>query len=84
VKKNKLDEYEKWIENELEKGNFVPVENFNEWKKALENAAKRTLKKMEEGKVRITIELEKPEEKERLLKLLKEQFGKSLKVVETT
>ena len=45
MKKNKLDEYEKWIENELEKGNFVPVENFNEWKKALENAAKRTLKK---------------------------------------
>ena len=39
---------------------------------------------MEEGKVRITIELEKPEEKERLLKLLKEQFGKGLKVVETT
>ncbi len=76
-----LDDYEKWIESEIEKGNFVPVENFEEWKKALEEAARRTLEKLEKGKIRITIELEKPEEKERLLRLLKEQFGESLKIL---
>jgi single-stranded DNA-specific DHH superfamily exonuclease len=82
TKRIKLDEYEKWIEDEIEKGHFVPVKNFDEWKKALEEAARRTLEKLEKQKVRITIELEKPEEKDRLLKLLKEQFGEGLKVVE--
>ena len=82
TEKIELDEYEKWIESEIEKGHFVPVKNFDEWKKALEEAARRTLEKLEKKKVRITIELEKPEEKDRLLKLLKEQFGEGLKVVE--
>ena len=40
-----LDKYEKWIESELEKGNFVPVENFEEWKMALEEAARRALER---------------------------------------
>ena len=48
----KLDEYEKWVESELEKGHFVPVENFEKWKKALEKAAHRTLSKLEEEKLK--------------------------------
>jgi single-stranded DNA-specific DHH superfamily exonuclease len=76
-----LDDYENWVESEIEKGNFVPVENFEEWKKALEEAARRTLEKLEKKKIRITIELEKAEEKDRLLELLKEQFGGSLRIV---
>ena len=84
IEKIELDEYEKWIESEIEKGHFVPVKNFDEWKKTLQEAARRTLEKFEKEKVRITIELEKPEEKDRLLKLLKEQFGESLKVIEAT
>ena len=44
-RKIKLDEYEEWIESELKKGNFVPVENLKEWKEALEKAAARTLEK---------------------------------------
>jgi single-stranded DNA-specific DHH superfamily exonuclease len=76
-----LDNYENWVESEIEKENFVPVENFEEWKKALEEAARRTLEKLEKKKIRITIELEKAEEKDRLLELLKEQFGGSLRIV---
>ena len=76
-----LDDYENRVESEIEKENFVPVENFEEWKKALEEAARRTLEKLEKKKIRITIELEKAEEKDRLLELLKEQFGGSLRIV---
>lgn len=82
--KIELDEYEKWVEEELEKGHFAPVKNFGEWKKALEEAAHKTLEKGKKKKIRIVIELEKPEEKDRLLKVLKEQFEEDLRVVETT
>ena len=74
-----LDEYEKWVEKELEKGNFVPVENFEEWKTALEEAARRTLEKSE--KARITLEFSSPEQAEKAVELLKEHFGEELRVV---
>ncbi len=44
-----LDAYEKWIKNELEKDNFVPVENFEGWKKVLESAAIRYLDSKKRG-----------------------------------
>ena len=74
-----LDEYEKWIESELEKGNFLPVENFEEWKMALEEAARRALER--DRKVRITLEFSSPEQAEKAVELLKKHFGKELRVV---
>ena len=44
--KVKLDDYEKWVESELEKGNYVPVENFEEWKALIEKAANEKLKEV--------------------------------------
>ncbi|SMO57735.1 hypothetical protein SAMN06269117_11222 [Balnearium lithotrophicum] len=78
-----LDNYEKWIEDEIEKGNFVPIENFDEVKRALERAAKKKLKELEEKKLStVTIEFSSPELKEKAIQLLKEHFGKNLKVME--
>jgi single-stranded DNA-specific DHH superfamily exonuclease len=79
-----LDEYERWIESEIEKGNFVPVENFEEWKRALEEAARRTLERLDRKKkrLRFTVEAPSPEVKEEAIKLLKERFGEAVKVEE--
>ena len=74
-----LDEYEKWIESELEKGNFLPVENFEEWKMALEEAARRALER--DRKARITLEFSSPEQAKKAVELLKEHFGKELRIV---
>ena len=76
-----LDEYEKWVENELERGNFVPVENFEEWKALVEKAAEETLKEIEKKKSRITIEFSSPDLKEKAIELLREHFGEKLKIV---
>ncbi|WP_456342184.1 hypothetical protein [Thermovibrio sp.] len=82
--KFELDEYERWIESEIEKGNFVPVENFEEWKKALKEAARRSLKRLEgeRKRFRFTVEAPSPEVKEEAVKLLKERFGEAVKVEE--
>jgi RNase P/RNase MRP subunit p30 len=77
-----LDDYERWIESKIEKGNFVPVENFEEWKKALEESAHRTLEKLGRKRVRFTLEVQSSELKEEAIRLLKERFGEKLKVVE--
>ena len=78
---SKLDEYEKWVESELEKGNFVSVKDFKEWKKTLEEAAFRTLRNLERTRFRFTVEAPSPELREEAIKLLKAHFGKDLKVV---
>ncbi len=80
-KEIELDEYEKWVESELEKGNFVPVDNFDEWKTLLERAAEEKLKELEKEKTRVMLEFSSPDLKEKAIKLLKEQFGEGLKVV---
>ena len=38
-----LDDYERWVKEELERGNFVPVENFEEYKERLEKMAQKKL-----------------------------------------
>ncbi len=76
----KLDPYEQEIEDNLEK--VERVENFEEWKKFVERAAAETVKKLEKRKIRFTLEVSSPELKEEAIRLLKERFGESLKVVE--
>jgi len=76
----KLDPYEQEIEDNLEKAKRV--ENFKEWKEFVETAAAETVKKLENRKIRFTLEVSSPELKEEALKLLKEHFGEKLKVVE--
>ena len=80
-KEIELDEYEKWVESELEKGNFVPVDNFDEWKALIERTAEKKLKELEKEKTRVMLEFSSPDLKEKAIKLLKEQFGEGLKVV---
>ncbi len=81
-KEIELDEYERWVESELEKGNFVPVENFEEWKALIERAAEEKLKELKGMKKnRVMLEFSSPDLKEKAIKLLKEQFGEGLKVV---
>lgn len=77
--KIKLNEYEMWIESEIEKGNFVPVDDLDGWKEALQKAACRAL---EEKKIRLTIEMSSQETKDEIVKLLKDHFGKKVKVLE--
>jgi hypothetical protein len=43
-----MDKYEKWIIEEFEKGNFVPVENFEEVNRVLIAAADGTFRKVRE------------------------------------
>ena len=79
----KLDEYEMWIESEIENGNFVPVDNFDKWKEALQKAACRTVDKLRrEKRIRLTIEISSPETKDEVIKLLKDRFGKEVKVLD--
>ncbi len=80
-KEIELDKYEKWVESELEKGNFVPVDNFDEWKALIERAAEEKFKELEKEKTRVMLEFSSPDLKEKAIKLLKEQFGEGLKVV---
>ena len=74
-----LDEYEEWIESELEKGNFVPVENLEKWKEVLKEAAARTLEKKK--RIRLTVELPSPELRDEVIRVLRNRFGKDLKIV---
>ena len=71
------DEIERWFEKELEKGNFTPVENFEEVKRALQKAAERALRRK-----RFIVELPRGESSEKFLSLLKEHFGEGVKVEE--
>ena len=76
VERIKLDPYEQEIEKAIEEGYFEPVENFEEWKKALEEAAERTLKKRE-----LTLRFATLDLKRKALEILKEHLGESFKVV---
>ena len=79
----KLDEYEMWIESEIENGNFVPVDNFDKWKEALQKAACRTVDKLRrEKRIRLTIGMASPETKEEVIKLLRNRFGEEVKVLD--
>ena len=72
------EEIIKWFEKEPERGNFVPVENQENWKKLLQKTAENTLQKR---KIHFTLEVSSPEVQKEVLKLLKERFGEKLKVV---
>ncbi len=72
-----IEEYERWIIQELEAGNFVSVENLEEAKKGLAEAADRALKRRE-----LRLLFTSPEEKEKAIKVLKELFGEKLEIVE--
>ncbi len=76
--KLKLDSYEQEIENNIEKAKRV--ENFEGWEAFVEKAAAETVKWLESKKVRIVVEAQSPEVKEKAVRLLKEQFGDAVKV----
>jgi len=79
MEKVKLDPYEQEIEDNLEKAQ--PVENLEEWKRILKQAAENTLRRLEEE--RVTLKFSSPELKEKALQLLEEHFGKNFEVVES-
>jgi len=63
------DELIAWFEEELEKGNFVSVDNLEEIKQELAEAAERTLKQRE-----LRVIFYSPEEKEKAFQILKKFF----------
>jgi len=77
-----LTPFEAEIERRLEAGEFKTVENFEEWKKRLIEMAKETKRALNERK--LVLEFESLQEKERALKVLREHFGNSFKVVANT
>ncbi len=50
TKKIELDKYEKWIEIEIEKGRFIPIKNFGEWKKHSKRQLAKHLKNLRRKK----------------------------------
>ena len=72
-----MEEFERWVIRELEAGNFVPVENLEEAKKGLAEAADRALKRRE-----LRLLFTSPEEKEKAIRVLKELFGEKLEIIE--
>ena len=72
-----MEEYERWVIQELEAGNFVSVENLEEAKKGLAEAADRALKRRE-----LKLFFQSPEEKEKAIKVLRELFGENFEIVE--
>ncbi len=71
------EEIMEWFEKEMEAGNFTSVENLEEAKKGLAEAADRALKRRE-----LRLLFTSPEEKEKAIKVLKELFGEKLEIVE--
>ena len=71
------EEIMEWFEKEMEAGNFVSVENLEEAKKGLAEAADRALKRRE-----LKLFFQSPEEKEKAIKVLKELFGENFEIVE--
>jgi SpoVK/Ycf46/Vps4 family AAA+-type ATPase len=72
-----MEEYERWVIQELEAGNFVSVENLEEARKGLAEAADRALKRRE-----LKLFFKSPEEKEKAIKVLKELFGEKFEIIE--
>ena len=71
------EEIMEWFEKEMEAGNFVSVENLEEAKKGLAEAADRALKRRE-----LKLFFQSPEEKEKAIKVLRELFGENFEIVE--
>ena len=71
------EEIVEWFEKEMEAGNFVSVENLEEAKKGLAEAADRALKRRE-----LKLFFQSPEEKEKAIKVLRELFGENFEIVE--
>ncbi|RUM41617.1 MAG: hypothetical protein DSY34_03455 [Desulfurobacterium sp.] len=71
------EEIMEWFEREMEAGNFVSVENLEEAKKGLAEAADRALKRRE-----LRLLFTSPEEKEKAIRVLKELFGEKLEIIE--
>jgi len=73
---NKLDDYERKIEENAEK--FKSVENVEYWKKVVEKAAENTLKK----KKMLVLEFESQEDREKAISILRENLGKGFEVLD--
>lgn len=71
------EEIVEWFEKEMEAGNFVSVEDLEEAKKGLAEAADRALKRRE-----LRLFFHSPEEKEKAIKVLREIFGENFEIVE--
>ena len=71
-----MDKYEKWIIEEFEKGNFVPVENFEEVNRVLIAAADGTFRKVREMIEKVLFDALKrlPEGKNLLLPTFEVEF----------
>jgi hypothetical protein len=74
-----LTPYEEEIEREVEAGNYELVENFEEWKKRLQEMARETKRALR--KKELILEFESPETKEKALEILKKHLGESFKII---
>ena len=78
IKEIKLTPYEEEIERELEAGNFVPVENPEQWKSRLQEAARRTLRAPG-----LVVRFTSPEARREAEELLREKLGDQIISIET-
>jgi hypothetical protein len=76
-----LTPYEREIERKIEAGDYELVENFEEWKKRLQDMARETKRVLSLRERELILEFDSPEIKEKALQILKMHLGGKFKVV---